>query len=497
MSTTPPEPSAAAAAAGTGGLARAAYALRWPALFVVLAAEVMDLLDALITSIAGPTIVADLGGGETLVQWLGAGYTLAMASGLLLGGRLGDIFGRRRMFLVGMAGFTLLSLVCALAQSPEMLIGSRVLQGLVGAVMLPQGLGLIKEMFPEDEVGKAFGTFGPVMGLSAVGGPILAGFLVDADLFGWGWRTIFAINVPIGLVALVAGLRLLPASRPDPTIRIELTSVAIAATSMFLLVYPLIQGQEHGWPAWTFAMIAAGVAGFALLARIEVARDRAGLVTLVTPSLFRKRAFTGGIVTGMALFGSLMGMSIAFTFFVQFGLGYSPLKAGLAGVAQAVGMVVGFVASEPFTARLGGRRLMHIGEAVAAAGFGGFVLTLGLAGDSVGIGSMAPALAVVGLGMGLTMAPFFDLVLAGVDDQESGSASGVLTSVQQLGGAFGIAALGTAFLHVLAHSDAATRVGAYRDAAGVSMLLAAGFMALAFALTFLLPERAREGATGH
>jgi MFS family permease len=368
MSTTPPEPSAAAAAAsaaGTGGLARAAYALRWPALFVVLAAEVMDLLDALITSIAGPTIVADLGGGETLVQWLGAGYTLAMASGLLLGGRLGDIFGRRRMFLVGMAGFTLLSLVCALAQSPEMLIGSRVLQGLVGAVMLPQGLGLIKEMFPEDEVGKAFGTFGPVMGLSAVGGPILAGFLVDADLFGWGWRTIFAINVPIGLVALVAGLRLLPASRPDPTIRIELTSVAIAATSMFLLVYPLIQGQEHGWPAWTFAMIAAGVAGFALLARIEIARDRAGLVTLVTPSLFRKRAFTGGIVTGMALFGSLMGMSIAFTFFVQFGLGYSPLKAGLAGVAQAVGMVVGFIASEPFTARLGGRRLMHVGEAVA------------------------------------------------------------------------------------------------------------------------------------
>src|SRR5580765_333978 len=467
--------------------ARAAYALRWPALFVILAAEVMDLLDALITSI----------GGQTLIQWLAAGYTIAMASGLLIGGRLGDIYGRKRMFLIGMAGFTAMSLAAALAQGPGLLISFRVLQGLIGAVMLPQGLGLIKEMFPPEQIGQAFGAFGPIMGLSAVGGPILAGFLVDANLFDWGWRTIFAINVPIGLVALVAGLRILPASRPDRTLHVELTSAAIASASMVALIYPLIQGQEAGWPLWTYAAVLAGLLGFVLLAVVERRRDRAGKVTLITPSLFTKRAFTGGIATGMALFGSLMGLSVVFTLFVQLGLGYSPLKAGLAGIAQAVGMVAGFIASQPLGIRLG-RHLMHLGEALSALGLAGFVLTLHLAGDGITIWSMSPALAVMGIGMGLTMAPFFDIALAGVDEAESGSASGVLTAVQQLGGAFGVAVICTLFFHVLAGADGTSRVGAFRAAASASMWLAVGFVALSFALTFLLPMRAREESpAGH
>jgi EmrB/QacA subfamily drug resistance transporter len=476
---------------------RAAYALRWPALFVILAAEVMDLLDALITSIAGPTIVRDLGGGETLIQWLAAGYTIAMASGLLIGGRLGDIYGRRRMFLLGMAGFTLMSLACALAQSPEMLVGFRILQGLVGAVMLPQGLGLIKEMFPPEEIAAAFGAFGPIMGLSAVGGPILAGFLVDADLFGWAWRTIFAINIPIGLAAIAAGLKVLPPSRQDRSLHVDLTSAMVASAAMSLLIYPLIQGRELGWPAWCFVMEAAGLAMFGLFAVIERRRDRAGLPTLVTPTLFGKRAFTGGLLTGMALFGSLMGMSIVFTLFVQYGLGYSPFRAGLAGIAQAVGMVIGFVAAQPLNQKLG-RTLMQGGLVLTLAGYAAFVLTLSLAGDGVGIWAMSPSLLVMGLGLGLTMAPFFDLVLAGVDDKESGSASGALTSVQQLGGAFGIAVLGTVFFHVLDGSAAGTRVGAFRDAASVSMWVGAGLVVVAFALTYLLPLRAREDAAlGH
>ncbi len=489
-----PEP--APSTTGTNTLASVGYALRWPALFVVLAAEVMDLLDALITSIAGPTIVRDLGGGETLIQWLAAGYTIAMASGLLIGGRLGDIYGRRRMFMVGMAGFTAMSLVCALSQSPEMLIGSRVLQGLIGAVMLPQGLGLIKEMFPPDEIAGAFGAFGPIMGLSAVGGPILAGWLVDANFFGWEWRTIFAINVPIGVVALLAAVRVLPPSKPNKGVHIELTSALIASGAMVLLIYPLIQGRELGWPTWSYVMIVAGVLGFALLAWVEKSRDRAGKVTLITPSLFTKKAFTGGLLTGMALFGALMGMSIVFSLFVQFGLGFSPLKAGLAGIAQAAGMVIGFIASQPLNAKYG-RTLMHAGEVLSALGFAGFVLTLHLAGNAVGIWDMSPSLAVIGIGMGLTMAPFFDIVLAGVEDHESGSAAGVLTSVQQLGGAFGIAVLGTTFFHVLGTSDAKSQVGTYRDAAGSAMWLAAALILVTFLLTFLLPMRAREDAVGH
>ncbi len=178
-----------------------------------------------------------------------------MASGLLIGGRLGDIYGRRRMFLIGMAGFTVMSLACALAQSPEMLIVFRVLQGLIGAVMLPQGLGMIKEMFPPDEIAGAFGAFGPVMGLSAVGGPILAGWLVDADLFGWGWRTIFAINVPIGVVAILRRRsRCCRASRPDRASRSTSPARRSRPASMVLLIYPLIQGRELGWPPWTYLM---------------------------------------------------------------------------------------------------------------------------------------------------------------------------------------------------------------------------------------------------
>src|SRR6185369_15222122 len=180
----------------------AAYLWRWIALFVILAAEVMDLLDALVTTIAGPVIRTDLGGAESMIQWLGAGYTLAMAIGLITGGRLGDLYGRKRMFIVGAGGFLTASLLCAFAASPDMLIASRVAQGLLGAVMLPQGLGMIKEMFTPKEMAAAFGAFGPVMGLSAVGGPILAGWLVTADFFGSGWRMSFFINLPLGIFAV-------------------------------------------------------------------------------------------------------------------------------------------------------------------------------------------------------------------------------------------------------------------------------------------------------
>ncbi len=474
--------------------ATVAYALRWPALFVILAAEVMDLLDALITSIAGPSIVRDLGGGETLIQWLAAGYTIAMASGLLIGGRLGDIFGRRRMFLIGMTGFTLMSLGCALAQSPEMLITFRVLQGLIGAVMLPQGLGMIKEMFSEEESAKAFGAFGPVMGLSAVGGPILAGFLVDGDFFGWEWRSIFAINIPIGIAAIFAGLRYLPASKPDRSVHIELTSAAIASGSMFLLIYPLIQGREKGWPAWTFAMIVAGLAGFLLLAYVERTRDRAGKVTLITPSLFTRRSFTMGLLTGMTMFGALIGSSLVFTLFVQVGLGYSPLKAGLAGVAQAVFMIVGFIGSQGLITSLGGRKVIQIGQLIVAAGFGVFVLALQWAGNDIGIAAMSPGLALLGLGMGFSFSPFFDLVLAGVEEHEAGSASGVLTAVQQLGGAFGVAVLGTIYFHVVESSDASSRAGVFRDATTTSMLIGIILVVATIALSSLLPARAREEA---
>lgn len=317
----------------------AGHRWRWIALAVILAAEVMDLLDVLVTNLAGPAIRADLGGSPTVIQWIGAGYTLAMAVGLVTGGRLGDLYGRRRMFLVGVLGFTAASAACALAGSPGTLIAARVAQGLLGALLLPQGLGLIKEMFPPEQLAAAFGAFGPVMGISAVGGPILAGWLVDADLGGTGWRAIFLINVPLGLLAALGAARFLPASRPGHATRLDLPGVALLSVAVFLLVHPLVQGRELGWPAWSFAMLAGAVVVLAVFARYEQRRQRAGRDPLVVPALFRRRAFTGGLVAGLAFFTALAGFSLVFSLYLQLGLGWSPLRAGLAGVPQALGMV--------------------------------------------------------------------------------------------------------------------------------------------------------------
>jgi EmrB/QacA subfamily drug resistance transporter len=425
------------------------YRWRWVALFVILAVEVMDLLDALVTTIAGPVIRAELGGSLSLIQWLGAAYTLSMAIGLLTGGRLGDIFGPRRMFMIGAAGFTAASLLCALAWSPGVLIGARAIQGLFGAVMLPQGLGMIKRLFAESEQAKAFGAFGPVMGLSAVGGPILAGWLVDADYFGSGWRMIFFINLPLGVFAVLGAAKFLPEFRSERTPRLDVLGVLLAGAGSVLLLYPLVQGRELGWPAWTFAMLGLGLVVFGVFGSYEGRRERNGLDPLVTPSLFRRPSFTGGLAVGLVFFAALVGIGLIFTLYLQVGLGYSPLKAGLTTLPQAVGMVAGFVAAGSGLAEKLGRKLLLIGTVIMGLGTVGVGVTVWLAGAGINPYQLIPALLVLGAGMGLAMAPFFGIVLAGVSDEETGSASGALTSVQQLGGAFGIAVLGTIFFALL------------------------------------------------
>ncbi|SDH47392.1 DHA2 family efflux MFS transporter permease subunit [Nonomuraea jiangxiensis] len=467
------------------------YRWRWAALFVILAAEVMDLLDALVTTIAAPTIQRELGGSGSLVQWLSAGYTLAMAVGLITGGRLGDLYGRKRMFVIGALGFTAASLLCGVAASPEMLIGSRVLQGLFGAVMIPQGLGLIKEMFPPQELGKAFGMFGPVMTISSVGGPVLAGWLVDADFFGTGWRMIFLINLPIGLAAALAAMRFLPEHRLSGATKLDLVGVALVSVAAFLMIFPLIQGRELGWPAWTFVSMAASVAVFAVFGRYESRRARSGRDPLVTPGLFRKRAFTGGLVAGLAFFSGMMGLGLVFGLYTQLGLGFTPLQAGLTGLPQAIGGVLGFGLAMAGLQEKLGRGLLQIGTVVMAAGAAVLALTIHLAGLDVSGWQLAPGLALVGVGMGLTMAPFFDIVLAGVEPHESGSASGTLTAVQQLGGALGSAVLGTLFFNLLANE------WSFGSSMQVTVWVEVGLLGLTFALSYLLPRRARPEQPGH
>ncbi|MER5323468.1 MFS transporter [Streptosporangium roseum] len=457
------------------------YRWRWPALFVILAGSVMELLDATVTNIAGPTMQADLGGGTSMIQWLGVAYTLAMTAGLLTGGRLGDIVGRKRMFLIGAAGFVVGSLFCAVAVSPETVIAARVIQGLFGAAMVPQGLGMMKEMFPPKELQAAFGAFGPIMGLSAIGGPILAGWLVDADFFGTGWRMIFLINLPIGLLTVLAAVKLLPATRPTRSLKLDLPGALLASLGSLMIVFPLVQGREHDWPAWTFVMMAGSVAVFAFFGWYESRKNSRGGDPLIAPSLFRKRAFIGGMFTGTIYFAAFSGFGLVFNLYTQLGLGYTPLKAGLAGVPLSVGMIIGMGAMQ--AVRRHGRRVLHAGAAIMTVGVVALLLLLG---PEVGPWQLAPALLVTGLGSGLIMGPYFEIALAGVEPHETGSASGTLTALQQVGAALGVALLGTVFFGAMGGDPTA--------AAQSTFWVVAGMVALTFLVGFLLPRQAREDA---
>ncbi|MER7858863.1 MFS transporter [Amycolatopsis japonica] len=455
------------------------YRWRWPALFVILTGSVMELLDMTVTSIAGPVMRASLGGGTAMIQWLGVAYTLAMVSGLLTGGRLGDIFGRKRMFLIGAIGFVAGSLFCAVAVNPEMIITARVVQGLFGAAMVPQGLGMMKEMFAGKELQSAFGMFGPVMGLAAVGGPILAGWLVDADLFGTGWRMIFLINLPIGALAVLAAIKFLPESRPGGSLTLDIPGALLATTGALLIVFPLVQGREYGWPLWTFAMMAAAVVVFGVFAWFEKRKSRRGGDPLVEPSLFRKRSFLAGMATGTIYFAAFSGFGLVFTLYLQLGLGFSPLKAGLTGVPMSLGMIVGMGLVQ--AVRKHGRKVLHTGALIMTAGVVALLLLLG---PETGPWLIAPALLVVGIGSGLIMGPYFEIALSGVEPAEAGSASGALTSLQQVGGALGLALLGTVFF------DAGTADPT--AAAQRTFWVVAVMVMLTFAVGFLLPKRIRD-----
>jgi EmrB/QacA subfamily drug resistance transporter len=475
---------AATPAGPTTALDPPPYRWRWLALAAVLTAEIMDLLDATIVGVAAPSIHAELGGDSTVIQWIAAGYTLAFAVGLVTGGRLGDLYGRRRMFLGGLAGFVVTSALCGLAVSPEMLIASRVLQGLAGAVLIPQGFGIIKSIFPPRELGAAFGSFGPAMGLSAVGGPILAGALVAWDLGGLGWRTVFLINVPIGLACLALAWKVLPESRADDGPRPDPLGMLLVSAGLVLLVFPLVQGRELGWPAWVFWLLAASVPMLVLFGLHQVRRSRAGRAPLVEPALFGSRAFTGGLVVGLFFFGGLVGFTLTIGLYLQLTLGFTALEAGLAQAPWALGMAIGATVSGAVLARRFGRPVIQVGAVVVALGLAGVLLTLTVADGPVTGWQLAPALLLCGFGSGLLVAPFFDIVLAGVSLSMVGSASGVLNANQQLGGAAGVAVLGTVFFQLFEAGDGLGAMSAVLWTT-IGMTLAAG------ALAALLPRHAR------
>jgi len=458
-----------------------AYRWRWVVLAVVLCAEVMDLLDATIVNLAATSIERDLGGGSTTVQWVVGAYTLAFAVALVLGGRMGDLLGRKNLFVLGAAGFTVASLACALAQDPTFLIVARGAQGFIGALLIPQGFGILRDTFPPEDLGKAFASFGPVIGLSAVAGPLLGGVLVDADLFGLGWRIVFFINLPLGVAAVIGALRFIPRSTRNPKLRLDPVGVLLLATASLTLVYPLMQGQALGWPWWVFALLALSVVLFVIFVRHE----RSGDAPLIEPSLLRNRAYVAGVGVIMLGFATMIGFSLVFNVFLQAVLGYSPLRTAFAGCAYAFGMAVAAVVGSAVLVPRFGRRVLTIGFVIMMVGIVAIAGTVQLTGYAAHAWQFLPAGFVFGLGGGLAIVPLFSIILAGVADHEVGSASGLLNAVQQLGGTLGVAIAGTLFFGLL--PKAAGPLRAMETTTLVTGILLLG----AVALVQLLPRQAR------
>ncbi|MGD0199107.1 MAG: MFS transporter [Solirubrobacteraceae bacterium] len=467
------------------GLASAATAaarnpVRWFVLAVVLASNVMDVMDSTIVNVAGPSIRADLGGGTSTLQWLSAGYTLAFAVFLIAGARLGDMFGRRRLFLIGAAGFTLLSAACSVAPSPAVLIAFRVLQGSFGALMIPQGVGMLKEVFAENELTKVFGLFGPMIGLSVLAAPILAGALVEANLWGIGWRLVFLINVPIGIAAFAGAVRVLPRTVAHPGIRLDTGGMILVGLALTAIIYPLIEGRAAGWPPWTFITLGAGV--LLLGAFVMWERQYHG-EPLIEPGLLANRTYTDGILVALAFFGAFSGLLLCVSLFGQLGERWSPIHAGLTLTAMVVGLILGMGTSFALVARLG-RHLLHLG--IALVGAGAVALALSVTGaHTASTLDLAPGLLLFGAGAGMAMGQLFDFVLAGVGMDEIGSASGVLEAVQQLSSAVGVAALGTIFFSTFAGHPPT-------HALAITAWACLAPVAIAFALIFRLPMHARE-----
>jgi len=446
------------------------YRWRWQVLAVVLAAEAMDILDTTTVNVAGPSVRRSIGGGIDLVQWLSASYTLAFAVLLITGGRLGDRYGRRRMFLLGAAGFTLASVLCGLSVTPWMLIAARLVQGAFGAVLLPQGIGLLTTTFSEKEIGKAFSAYAPVLSLAAVTGPLVAGGLIRWNLLGAGWRLIFLINLVLGAAAIAGGIRYLPADRAPTQRRLDFRGVLIVAIAMFLLVYPLIAGREAGWPWWTFALLAAGVGVFCLFA----SHERRSAAPLIEPALLRRPAYLTGAAVALSFFAASAGILLVLSFYAQYGLGYSALGAGLALTPVAAGNVAGALVALRLVPRLGGRATIQVNLAIAIAGLAS-VAFLGPAPS--GLMLAGPVLA-LGFGLGGIIAPLFSTILAGITPAEAGSASGSLGAVQQLAGSVGVAAIATLYTatsHPAGHGLVTTA------------LAAAALLAVGAALSSALP----------
>ena len=425
------------------------------ALIVVAFAFVMDLLDNTIVNIAIPSIRENLGASYATIQWLIAGYALSFAVLLITGGRMGDVFGYKKLFMWGVGGFTLASLLSGLAWSSDVLIAARLLQGAMAALMVPQVMSLMQVMYKPHERGGVMGIFGALAGVAASLGPVVGGILIHFNIWGLDWRPIFLINIPVGLFALFMGWRYLPDGKSPHPLKLDIVGTFLIVIAMFLLVFPLIQGRDLDWPLWIYGLMVASLPALATFIWWQNVKDKKDHSPLVVPALLKTRTFVTGLLVNIIFQGAMIGFFLPFTLIIQVGFGYEVIKAALTGIPTAIGISVAMaVFSQKIIPKLG-RYTMTIGTIIMATGLVITYYFVNLHGLDTTPWEFVPGLLVTGAGMALIMSPMFSVVLTDVDPKHAGSASGVMNAVQQLGGAIGTALIGVFFFgQLVSHAPA-------------------------------------------
>jgi EmrB/QacA subfamily drug resistance transporter len=470
------------------------YPRRWLMLPVILIAMFMAGFDIWAVNVAAPSLQRDLHVSDAALQLIVGGYAFMYASGMVTGGRLGDLFGYKRMFLIGVVTFALASLACGLAPSSGALVAFRLVQGLTGAVMVPQVVALITASFPARERSRALGWYGATMGFGFVSGQILGGGLIQANILGLGWRAIFLVNVPVGVVGVIVAGIVVPRARGQRRPRLDPLGAVGVSASLAMALVPLTLGRDEGWPVWTWVSLAAALPTLAVTLAWERRLTRRGGEPLLDLALFRDRAFSAGLLLNFVaifFFGSFM---FVLTLLLQSGLGLSPLHAGIVNLPLALTFIAMTLLGPRVAARLGPRSIT-VGAGFATLGAVALALTAMHAGGHLDGWQTAPATALIGIGQGLMVPSLMSAVLSHVRPERAGAAAGVLTTTQQFAVASGVAVLGAVFYEVIG--------GVPSRASFVSGLVViawvdAALLVLAAALTFLLPRpRGLVGTAGY
>lgn len=425
-------------------------------LATVLLGTALPMIDFFIVNVALPTIDTNLHASTATLELVVAGYGIGYALLLVLGGRLGDTFGRRRMFLAGMAAFTLTSLICGIAPTAATLVVARAAQGASAAMMLPQVLSTIQATTTGPRRSRALGYYGAVGGLSTVVGQLLGGALVSADVAGTSWRPIFLVNVPVGIVGLLLARRSVPETRSANPIGVDRQGTALLAVALLTLLVPLMEGGALGWPAWIWVLL--GVFPFAAAAFVVVERraEAAGRVPLLPPSIMRVPSMRHGLLLGVPFFTAFGGFMFVYAVTLQDALRFGPFAAGIALTPLAVGFLAVSLISSRLVSRFGSKVVAH-GASVSAVGLAVMIVTVLLAWPDLTALDMAPGMALIGIGNAMTMTTLFRVVLSGVPAERAGVGSGALATTQQTALALGVATLGTLFAALGAPDALGTR----------------------------------------